>query len=207
MTSDGFEWDAAKAAENYAKHGISFETATRVFDDAFAIERLDDRGDYGEDRYSILGMVDGRLLYVAYTVRDGIIRMISAREQSHMKDGSTTRITRKQAKSVKTDWTRFDAMSDAQRHQAALSDPDARPLSEEDMRRMRRTPRAKIIRRALGLSQEEFATRYHIPIGTLRDWEQGRVEPDQAARAYLTVIARDPEAVRKALSSPRRLGP
>jgi putative transcriptional regulator len=69
------------------------------------------------------------------------------------------------------------------------------------MKRMRRTPRAKIIRRALGLSQEGFAARYRIPIGTLRDWEQGRVEPDQAARAYLTVIARAPEAVRKALNS------
>jgi putative transcriptional regulator len=122
-----------------------------------------------------------------------------------MKDGNTTRITRRQAKSAKTDWTRFDAMSDEQRHQAALSDPDARPLTEDDFRRMKRTPRAKIIRRALGLSQEDFAARYHIPIGTLRDWEQGRVEPDQAARAYLTVIARDPEAVRKALfPRPRR---
>ena len=58
---------------------------------------------------------------------------------------------------------------------------------------MKRTPQAKIIRRALGLSQEDFAARYHIPLGTLRDWEQGRVEPDQAARAYLTVIAREPE--------------
>jgi putative transcriptional regulator len=91
-------------------------------------------------------------------------------------------------------------MTDAQRHHAAISDPDARPLTEDDFRRMKRTPRAKIIRRALGLSQEDFAARYHIPIGTLRDWEQGRVEPDQAARAYLTVIARNPEAVRKALA-------
>jgi uncharacterized DUF497 family protein len=79
MTSDKFEWDEAKAAENYTKHGISFATAIRVFDDAFAIERPDDREDYGEDRYSILGMVDGRLLYVAYTVREGVIRIISAR--------------------------------------------------------------------------------------------------------------------------------
>ena len=79
MTNDDFEWDEAKAADNHAKHGISFETAIRVFDDVFAIERLDDREDYGEDRYSILGMVDGRLLYVAYTVREGIIRIISAR--------------------------------------------------------------------------------------------------------------------------------
>jgi putative transcriptional regulator len=83
--------------------------------------------------------------------------------------------------------------------EAAKSDPENRPLSPADLARMTRTPRVKIIRRALGISQEDFAARYHIPIGTLRDWEQGRVEPDQAARAYLTVIARDPEAVRKAL--------
>jgi putative transcriptional regulator len=98
---------------------------------------------------------------------------------------------------------RFDAMSEAQRHQAAVNDPDARPLADDDFRRMKRMPRAKISRRALGLSQEAFAARYHIPIGTLRDWEQGRVEPDQAARAYLTVIARDPDAVHRALNSTR----
>ena len=46
-------------------------------------------------------------------------------------------------------------------------------------------------------SQEEFAARYHIPIGTLRDWEQGRTDPDQPARAYLKVIARDPEHVHR----------
>lgn len=79
MANDDFEWDNAKAAENYARHGVTFETAVRVFDDAFAIERFDAREDYGEDRYSILGMVDGRLLYVAYTLRDDVIRIISAR--------------------------------------------------------------------------------------------------------------------------------
>ena len=72
---------------------------------------------------------------------------------------------------------------------------------------MQRTPQVKIIRRALGLSQDEFAGRYQIPIGTLRDWEQGRAMPDQAARAYLTVIARDPEAVRKALGASRQPNP
>jgi putative transcriptional regulator len=112
------------------------------------------------------------------------------------------RRTAKRTAAAKHDWSRLDAMTEAEKHAAALSDPDNRPLTEEDMRRMKRTPRAKIIRRALGLSQEDFAARYRIPIGTLRDWEQGRVEPDQAARAYLTVIARDPEAVRKALSPP-----
>lgn len=84
---------------------------------------------------------------------------------------------------------------------AAQRDPDARPMSEEDFRRARRVPRTKTLRRALGLTQEQFATRYRIPLGTLRDWEQGRSEPDKPARAYLTVIARDPEAVRRALEA------
>jgi putative transcriptional regulator len=107
--------------------------------------------------------------------------------------------TAKKSPATKRDWSRLDAMTEAEKHAAALSDPDNRPLTEEDMKRMKRTPRAKIIRRALGLSQEDFAASYHIPLGTLRDWEQGRAEPDQAARAYLTVIARAPDLVRKTL--------
>jgi putative transcriptional regulator len=118
-----------------------------------------------------------------------------------MNDANTTKTTPRRPKPSKTDWSRFDAMTDAQRHQAALDDPDAQPLSPADLKRMKRTPQVKIIRRALGLSQDDFAARFQIPIGTLRDWEQGRAIPDQAARAYLKVIARDPEAVRKALKS------
>jgi putative transcriptional regulator len=82
---------------------------------------------------------------------------------------------------------------------AALSDPDAQPFTAEQLARMKHTPRAKLIRRAFGLTQEEFAAQFQIPLGTLRDWEQGVAEPDQAARAYLRVIASDPDAVRKAL--------
>ncbi len=83
---------------------------------------------------------------------------------------------------------------------AAMADPDARPLTREQEAHMRRTPRAKIIRRALRLTQEEFSARYHIPIGTLQDWEQGRLQPDQPNRAYLKVIAKDPEGVARALA-------
>ena len=73
-------------------------------------------------------------------------------------DTSDADIMKRTAKS--TDWSRLDAMTEADKHAAALSDPDNRPLTEEDMRRMKRTPWAKIIRRALGLSREEFAARY-----------------------------------------------
>ncbi len=82
------------------------------------------------------------------------------------------------------------------------SDPDNKPLTDSDLKRMKRTPRTKIIRRALNLSQREFATRFQIAIGTLRDWEQNRAEPDGAAQAYLKVIAREPDVVRKALETP-----
>jgi putative transcriptional regulator len=90
---------------------------------------------------------------------------------------------------IKQDWRRAGARTDEQNQAAALADPDAQPL----------TPRLKIIRRALGLTQEEFAARFQIPLGTLRDWEQGAKEPDRAARAYLRAIAGDPAAVLRAL--------
>jgi len=88
-------------------------------------------------------------------------------------------------------------MTEAEIEKAARLDPDARPLGDADFKRMRRTPRVKIIRRALGLTQEQFAARYHIPLGTLRDWEQRRTVPDSASLAYLNVIARDPEAIHR----------
>lgn len=102
---------------------------------------------------------------------------------------------------TKHDWSRADALTEDQRHAAALADPDAQPLTDADMNCMKQTPRMKIIRRALGLTQEEFAARFHIPLGTLRDWEQGAAQPDQAARAYLRAIAGDPVAVQRALQA------
>ena len=92
-------------------------------------------------------------------------------------------------------------MTEEQRRAASLADPDAQPLSDADMNRMSMTPRLKIIRRALALTQEEFAARYQIPLGTLRDWEQGAKQPDQAARAYLRAIAGDPVGVQRALNA------
>ncbi len=115
-----------------------------------------------------------------------------------MSNGNTMRKTPK-TKEAAHDWSRFDAMTEEERHAAACSDPDAQPLAPEDFKRMKRTPQVRVIRRALGLSQEEFATRFQIPLGTLRDWEQGRKDPDTAARAYLRVIGHNPAAVTEAL--------
>jgi putative transcriptional regulator len=92
-------------------------------------------------------------------------------------------------------------MTDEEIAAAAGADPDARPMTADQLRSARRVPRVKTLRRALGLTQEEFAMRYQIPLGTLRDWEQGRSEPDHPARAYLRAIAGDPAAVSRALES------
>jgi uncharacterized DUF497 family protein len=75
-----FEWDKAKAEANFRRHGVSFDLAKAVFRDPFAIERLDDREEHGEERFVIIGVAEGRvLLFVACTEREERIRIISAR--------------------------------------------------------------------------------------------------------------------------------
>jgi uncharacterized DUF497 family protein len=73
-----FEWDAAKEAANRRKHGLGFRLASRVFLDPFAIE-FEDLTTREEQRFNVIGMVDDRLLYVTYTPRDDVVRIISAR--------------------------------------------------------------------------------------------------------------------------------
>lgn len=109
-------------------------------------------------------------------------------------------ITLQNAGSGKTDWERIRKMTDEEAHQNALDDPDNPPLNDAQLAAMRRIPFVKFVRRMLGMTQEQFAESYHIPLGTLRDWEQGRTEPDQAAQAYLQVIEQEPEAVLRALT-------
>lgn len=78
--NDGiFQWDDDKAASNCAKHGVRFEATRGVFKDPFAIEESDDRENYGEERFILIGMASGRLLTVVYTMRGECIRIISAR--------------------------------------------------------------------------------------------------------------------------------
>jgi len=85
-------------------------------------------------------------------------------------------------------------------------DPENPPVSGDRLRQMKRVAPIKRIRWQLGLSQEDFADRFEIPIGTLRDWEQGRSQPDGAASAYLKVIGSDPDFVSRALRRTRASG-
>ncbi len=57
------------------------------------------------------------------------------------------------------------------------------------------------IRRRMGLSQTRFAERFGFAVSAVRDWEQGRRQPDRSARILLTVIEKEPDAVNKALAA------
>ncbi|MBA2597584.1 MAG: transcriptional regulator [Chloroflexia bacterium] len=82
----------------------------------------------------------------------------------------------------------------------ALNDPDSQPLTPEQRSRLRRVPNPQAIRLEMGLTQEAFARRFEIALGTQRDWEQGVRMPDSTAKAYLRVIAANPDAVVAALA-------
>jgi putative transcriptional regulator len=99
-----------------------------------------------------------------------------------------------------TDWAAVDALTNEQVHAAALADPDAQPIplgSDDELAKLglHRLVNVKRLRERLALTQEEFAATYRIPVGTLRDWEQCRKNPDAPARAYLMVIDKNPQAV------------
>ena len=75
-----FEWDPAKAAENFARHGVHFDEGTTVFDDGLSLTIRDPEHSWHEDRFVTTGhSVQGRLVVVVHTERDDRIRLISVR--------------------------------------------------------------------------------------------------------------------------------
>lgn len=98
-----------------------------------------------------------------------------------------------------TDWDRVDEMTDEEVEAAALSDPDAQPLTDEQLARSFRPGELVALRQRLGIDQAEFARRFRVDLDTLKNWEQGMGVPDDIARVYLRVIERNPDAVAAAL--------
>jgi putative transcriptional regulator len=95
-----------------------------------------------------------------------------------------------------TNWAAVDAQTDEDIARNVAGDPDAAPIlsAAESAAAI-----ARSVRKKLGISQAEFSARYHVPIDTLRDWEQNRKQPDAPALAYLRVISREPDMVARAL--------
>ena len=75
-----FEWDEAKSDACFTQRGFDFAYVLRAFLDPDRVIRKDSRWDYGEDRYQLLGTIEGRVFFVAYTVRGTVMRIISARK-------------------------------------------------------------------------------------------------------------------------------
>ena len=75
-----FEWDSAKSIARYQERGFDFAYVVAAFGDPARRVRLDDRYDYGEERYQLIGEIEGRLFVVIYTLRNTAIRIISARK-------------------------------------------------------------------------------------------------------------------------------
>ena len=75
-----FEWDDAKSNACFARRGFDFAYAVRAFFDPQRIVAQDTRRDYGENRYRLIGVFDGRAYVVVYTVRGSAVRIISARK-------------------------------------------------------------------------------------------------------------------------------
>ncbi len=113
---------------------------------------------------------------------------------------ATVRFNSENLPDDKTDWEAIEKLSDEEIERRARSDPDNPPLSEEELTGMRRVPEVRRVRRKLGMTQEEFAESYGLSLATVRDWEQGRTEPDQASKTLLKLIARIPEQVEAALT-------
>ncbi len=82
MNNQGFEWDEVKNRSNSDKHGVDFKQATIVFEDENKILSPDNRKDYGEERFKVVGMSLDLILSAIYTVREDNLRIISARAAS-----------------------------------------------------------------------------------------------------------------------------
>ena len=74
-----FDWDDAKAEANEAKHGVPFEYAAAIFLDPNRLDFDASRPEDNEDRRKVVGVIEGRIFTVVYTLRDDVIRLISAR--------------------------------------------------------------------------------------------------------------------------------
>jgi putative transcriptional regulator len=97
---------------------------------------------------------------------------------------------------------RLEALSlltDEQIEARALSDPDNPPMTEDELERLGAAAAVRDARKSANLSQVAFAQTFHFSLGRLRDLEQGRTKPDSAVLAYLKLIARDPEGVKRSL--------
>jgi putative transcriptional regulator len=133
-------------------------------------------------------MIGNKLMTITVERKNGITAQV-------MEDGTLRPLA------DKTDWTRLNALTETEIEAAAGADLDNPLLTETELKTFRPVPNPKEIRKRLHMTQQQFAEQFELPLGTLRDWEQGTREPDSAAKSYLRVIAKNPQGVIQALNS------
>jgi uncharacterized DUF497 family protein len=127
MYPDGFQWDDTKNQTNIEKHGIDFLDSTTIFERP-TLQALDDRRNYGEDRYNAIGLMDdGTIIHVTYTERDGDIRIISARRANQEEREAYLEL-------VKEHELELEALQEQERDQAEEAERQAREAAEEKER-------------------------------------------------------------------------
>jgi len=192
-----FAWDEDKHHRNSRERGFGFDFAALIFDGP-VIEKRDTRKEYGELRILALGGGDRprRDLYRSRGCsphyfgppgqQEGTRRMAIVRKTLEEIKASRPKSDRRRIAATSEDEIRRQRIEDDE-------DPDA-PVEGF-------APSAKTLRLQHGMTQEQFAAALHIPVATLRNWEQGRVAPDPAAQSLLTVFAKNPRAVLDALAA------
>lgn len=203
-----FGWDPAKHENNLQDRGIGFVRAARIFDGS-VVEWIDSRRDYGEVRINAIGMADGELLRVTYTMREGgRLHWIITTWKAGWKEGQrpmARRATRMTLDQVRRSKPTPSEVAEFRRRMAATTEKDIRRHMVEDGYDPDEEVREEdiispaVIRKRLGMSQREFAEAIHVPLATLQNWEQHRTAMDPATLALMTILAREPKAALRAL--------
>lgn len=173
MTPDRF--DPAKDAINLAKHGVSLAFGDRIFEDESHMIMPSIREIDGEERFKVVGVVDGKLFTGSSSGEASCPASCRCEGATEMKNETIVL-------------------------PADPNDPEDFDVTTQGLERAQR---ARIIRKTrtdLGLSQAEFAARFRVPVGTLRDWEQARVTAPDFAVAYVKVIGQHPDLVAQAVA-------
>jgi len=195
-----FEWDEAKSRRALRERGFGFEYAARIFLGP-TLEKEDERQDYGEVRMQAIGQVGNDVLFVVYTDRGNARHIVSARLASR-KERRTLAIVRRTLENIRRlkpriSRAKIDATTEADIRRHMREDDQG----ETDLASFAAFIPPQLLRTQLGMTQGEFARALRIPLSTLRNWEQGRVLPDPAARSLLTIVAKNPRAALKALAA------
>ena len=195
-----FEWDDDKSQRNLLERGFGFDHAAAIFLGC-TLEAQDNRRDYGEVRVQAIGRAGDDILSVVYSDRGEVPHHLSAAHQQ--KGAETMAIVHRTLEQIrrmkpKTDRARINKTTDAEIRRHMVEDGQCHA---GDLLSFAPVIPPQILRKHLGMTQSEFAKALRIPISTPRNWEQGRVLPDPAARSLLTIVAKNPKIALKALAA------